>query len=128
MKTIDEMISVMQAYRDGKKIEIRFKTPIKGEWGSTSMPTWDWVRCDYRVKPDPQKKVVPYESAEEFLAAQKEHGMYLYACGQRHLPTLVDDCCVVTYSISGIIAHTYEEICDMYCFEDKTPCGKEVEV
>lgn len=45
MKTTQEMIEVMQAYADGKKIEHNsYKY-----WGPATTPVWDWRTTDYRV-------------------------------------------------------------------------------
>ena len=45
-----ECIKVMQAFVGGKIIESRGR---KNEccWASTFSPSWDWLRCDYRIKP-----------------------------------------------------------------------------
>jgi hypothetical protein len=51
MKTLREMIEVMQAAERGKEIEC---CDHKKEWNS-SPPLWDWFRCDYRVKPKPRE-------------------------------------------------------------------------
>ena len=77
MKTTEEMISVMRSYADGKEIE--YHGPVFEKWIDViGPPVWNWANFDYRVKPEPpQKKIVPYERAEEFLAAQKEHGPYI---------------------------------------------------
>lgn len=74
--TTEEMIIVMQEWLDGKEIEVRLIGTKK--WLECQDPEWDWSKMDYRVKPEPPKpKYVPYESAEEFLKAQKEHGPYV---------------------------------------------------
>lgn len=65
----------------------------------------------------------PYKDAEEFLEAQKEHGSYLLACGQKHLPSLVDDRCIVTVSTSGAKAWTYSEVLNVFVWRDYSPCG-----
>lgn len=47
MKTIDEMIEVMQAYRDGKPVE---RTPLGvAAWSAPVEPMWDWMHFDYRI-------------------------------------------------------------------------------
>lgn len=48
MKTIKEMIAVMQAADDGKKIEftIHINDPV---WEKVEEPHWDWAYNDYRV-------------------------------------------------------------------------------
>ena len=54
---LDDMISVMQAFRDGKAIQSKrnpnYNAGIsEGDWIDNVAPTWDWVQRDYRVKPD----------------------------------------------------------------------------
>lgn len=48
---IDEMIEVMQAYKDGAEIECRRKAGDT-DW-FTVCPQWDWYTFDYRVKKEP---------------------------------------------------------------------------
>lgn len=63
-KTVKEMIEVMQAYADGKKIEFGSDNPIAStKWKEAVNPTWDWDNFDYRVKPEPH--YVPYDSVDE---------------------------------------------------------------
>ena len=66
MKTTKEMIEVMQAYLDGKQIEESIDQKV---W-FTCEPIWNWAKCDYRVK---KKVYVPFDTAEEFLAAQRKY-------------------------------------------------------
>lgn len=69
-----------------------------------------------------KKKIVPYESAEEFLAAQKEHGMYIRFRDWKGLPIIVDD-----DGIQVIDPIPYDRLIH-YSFLDGHVCGKEVEV
>ncbi len=46
-----QKIVVMQAWVDGKSIEVR-KPPCE-EWLDVSTPLWDWDNYDYRVKVEP---------------------------------------------------------------------------
>lgn len=50
---IDEMIEVMQAYRDGAKIETKIKGAT-GVWAEAAHPLWEWFSKDYRVKKEPR--------------------------------------------------------------------------
>ena len=51
--TIDEMIAVLQAANDGKKIQIRWKDELTDNWQDVSCsPYWDFRILDYRVKPE----------------------------------------------------------------------------
>lgn len=45
--TTEEMITIMQAFADGKEIEHRGS----GGWLSTKCPSWNWGNVDYRIKP-----------------------------------------------------------------------------
>lgn len=52
--TIDEMISVLTAAKEGKAIEWRCKTGNRPEWYAGA-PAWDFCQHDYRVKPEPRE-------------------------------------------------------------------------
>ena len=52
MKTTQEMIEVMQAYVDGKQIEILYSE----NWEDNSVPLWNWWNNDYRIKPKAKVK------------------------------------------------------------------------
>lgn len=52
MMTVDQMIEVLTAYKAGKKIEVKGHDGVK--WHNTPKPAWDFVECDYRVKPEPK--------------------------------------------------------------------------
>lgn len=127
MKNTKEMIEVMQSYLCGEKIEF-FNNE---KWRDVDNPVWDWMHIDYRVKP--KKKYVPFETPEEFLAAQREHGeivrcklddeLYHAYINNRNENVLVSHygrtCSIITN-----IVNMYDE----YEFADGTPCGKEVEL
>ena len=128
MKTTKEMIEVMQAYDRGEQIQI---LDISGIWEDRECPFWNWSSCDYRVKP--KKSYVPFDTAEEFLAAQREHGEKVrcklddelyHAYINNRAETILVSHCGRTCSIMTNIVDMY----DKYDFSDGTPCGKEVEV
>lgn len=48
MKTTKEKIEVMQAYERGEQIQINNSNNM---WEDIETPIWDWVNCNYRVKP-----------------------------------------------------------------------------
>ena len=50
--TIDEIIAVLQAYKEGKKIE----ASNSGEWGYCKYPLWDFANWKYRIAPEPTKR------------------------------------------------------------------------
>ena len=49
MKSINEMIEIMQAFERGEQIEIFLE--MEGKWEENCNPQWDWTHFDYRVKP-----------------------------------------------------------------------------
>lgn len=54
--TIDEMIAVLQAAKEGKTIQVKARISPKAMWGGTVYsPTWDFSNFDYRVKPQPRE-------------------------------------------------------------------------
>lgn len=123
MKTTKEMIDIMQAYDRGERIECLNEF---GEWESYGTPTWDWFHKDYRVKPKP--KYVPFDTAEEFLEAQRNNG-YLVSNKGKFLEAYING--RDTVIISNPYSREFElislnDLFRNYGFKDGTPCGKEV--
>ena len=54
---------IMQAYVDGKKIEVRNKRSLEScsRWGEVTKLEWDWDTYDYRVKDDQEENINNYE-------------------------------------------------------------------
>ena len=126
MKTTKEMIEVMQAYDRGEKIEYGYG----GVWVDIDMPEWSWGLRDYRVKPN--KKYIPFDTAEEFLAAYRKHGEFIEnkESGEK-MNAYVDKNGIVILSTALNCTYTFESLGTLfgcYKFSDGTPCGKEVEL
>ena len=127
MKTTKEMIEVMQAYESGEQIEC-FNDE---EWKYVKNPVWDWLHNNYRVK---QKKYVPFDTAEEFLEAQRKHGGYglisIEDVGiKKHDISVSLDGSVYDHTDDGDVDYigNFEDLLlEDYKFADGTPCGKEV--
>jgi hypothetical protein len=51
--TVDEMIAVLQAHKEGKKIESNSHDGYG--WLLTPCPVWNFLRYDYRVKQEPRE-------------------------------------------------------------------------
>lgn len=47
--TTEEMIEVMKAYTEGKKIQCK---EVYGKSWHICTPAWDWRNFDYRIKPE----------------------------------------------------------------------------
>lgn len=64
--SIDEMIEVLQAAREGKRIQLRRRNnvahdPCKGEWHDCYAAEWNFSAFDYRVSTQPRECWVPKE-------------------------------------------------------------------
>ena len=68
--TYDEMIAVITAYKDGKKIQFKHKRHI--DWKYIADPNFNFNDFEYRVMPEPTYR--PYANAKEFVADSKKHG------------------------------------------------------
>ena len=127
MKTTKEIIEVMQAYDRGEQVQL---LDIDGNWEDIKSPNWNWCKRDYRVKP--KKKYIPFDTAEEFLAAYRKHGEFIEnkESGEK-MNAYVDKNGIVILSTALNCTYTFESLGTLfgcYKFSDGTPCGKEVEV
>jgi len=64
--TTKEMIAVMQAYEEGKKIQTRMIG--KDGWWNNESPSWDWNHHEYRIKPEEKPKRMTNRQLAEWLA------------------------------------------------------------
>lgn len=113
MKTIQEKIAVMQAFADGKEIEIYDEYTSK--WISASGPNFNWTGCDYRVKEEPkQPEYIPFTFEDaEFLI-----GKIVKSKNEKWIEMLIF---ASENEISNI---SYGFLLDCYTFLDGSPCGK----
>lgn len=121
MKTTEEMMAVMTAYKEGKIIESKYVHEHNTvTWAAAPMPCWDWSNYDYRVKPEPKYR--PYKDAEECFADVKKHGGWAKGINE-----------VGYYYILSVVANgietctlspSYEFMLKMFVWaDDLTPCG-----
>lgn len=73
-----EAIRIMQAYVDGKEVEVRYA----GKWQTTNIPSWAWTDTFYRIKPTATLR--PWTADEVPLGAWIRRKDALY-CGRRVL-------------------------------------------
>ena len=64
--TLDEMIAVMTAAKEGAEIEVCHRTYTECWSAITGVPVWDWYACVYRVKPVPVPPKLRWYTREEF--------------------------------------------------------------
>ena len=69
MKSNREKIEVMQAYEMGEQIQIKNS---KNVWEDIDCPLFDWVNCNYRVKPKPPVYPKTYKECCELLTVKYE--------------------------------------------------------
>lgn len=121
MKTVDEMIEVMKAYKEGKPIEFRGKAPGYQTWKAADEPIWDWDSLDYRVKPEPE--YVPYDSVLEV-----DRDKWVKKKGSSVLSKItaldLDDAVCVRVEYDWV---SLKDLFEHYTYEDGTPCGKKVQ-
>ena len=128
MKTTKEMIEVMQACERGEQIEFCYTDEVIKVWQDTNgKPLWNWGDTDYRVKPKP--KYVPFETAEEFITAQRNKGNVIINKGSGTKYNIFINASNTVYLVniySFNFLSTLKKIFDEFTFTDGTPCGKEV--
>lgn len=117
--TTSEMATVMMAYEHGKKIEVKGKWEKETSWRLCT-PLWNWVDCDYRVKPEPQ--YVPYDSIKEVY---KDKWFKHKASGMSYRIILLDPNDNTVQLGYGWVS--LQKLFEDYTYEDGTPCGKLVE-
>lgn len=113
------MIAVMQAASDGKEIEYRNNDQLSNGWKPCPQPSWNWIHCEYRVKPEP--KLRPYANAQEFLSAMKEHGPCIYSDGLYNIVLQFDDYRVMIGKIH-LADLSFGDLLEC-TWQDGTPCG-----
>lgn len=115
MKTIEEKISVMQAFAEGKEIERIIKSIGGLCWVLDPTPSWNWYSFDYRVKEEPkQPEYIPFtfEDAEHLIGKSVKHKK----------DSWVE---VITYCNKNETSSCmYEDLLRDYTFLDGSPCGK----
>ena len=124
--TIDEQIAILQAYKEGKEIIGSYKFDTQGSWICNKEGyEFNFSEKTYKIKSQPTCR--PYSSAEEFLQAQKEHGLYLRCMGVTTgyiYPIRVNNICIYFIDPYGkICKKEYEALLKEYwTWQDGTPC------
>lgn len=71
-QNIDEMIKILNAYKEGKIIEHRFRNrEMCDSWSCINLqnPDWNWAIFEYRVKQEPRR--MTYRELDEWLKQGK---------------------------------------------------------
>ena len=80
MKTLKEMIEVMQAALEGKPIEFLGSCD---DWRpmNTACAVWNWYSCDYRIAPAPAPDEIDWDLFAdnwEYMARDEDGSVFLY--------------------------------------------------
>lgn len=119
--TTEEMIAVLQAYKEGKTIEFTIKG--HSNWEITDRPLWNFECLEYRIKPETHYR--PFKNAEEVMEAIMEHGDWVrFKKGGYYKITYFAEEGV---QISDTSVDSYMKSFSELIFIDGTPFGKLVE-
>ena len=64
-KTLNEMIEVMEHYKNGGEVEYLGKDDEYTSWSKCGNPIWDWFGCEYRIRHPKQKVTIEKWLVEE---------------------------------------------------------------
>lgn len=124
--TIKEKIAVMQAYAEGKEIEMcsTDANSVK-KWVKDCCPIWNWQYYDYRVKPAISLRPYIFEELKAEMAKGK---IAVKELGYRRIFTIlqvkydVDKKCEII-QLTNFNGITYEQLLKNYVWLDDSPCG-----
>lgn len=72
---VDNMIAILQAYKEGKALEVRIKPHLSASppsWAplyNGARHGWDFARYDYRIKPEPRTIWVLFHKSRGYSAS-----------------------------------------------------------
>lgn len=115
-----ERIAVMQAYVDGKQIQVESSD---SKWADVPEPSWS-INGNYRIKPEPKYR--PFKDVDECWQEMLTHqpfGWVKYQCDFFQI-IHVDDNSIGYGSACGTILHSkFEDIFKDSTFADGAPFG-----
>ena len=123
-KEATELLPIIQAYAEGKEIEIFDKTMKM--WKTAMLPHFDCDSNNYRIKPESTYR--PFKDAEECWAEMQKHQPFGWVKDKDTQKFLVCKALGKLFFI-GIEdkPYNYKEVLRDYTFADGTPFGVEVE-
>lgn len=123
-KETKQCIAVMQAYADGKQLELFDK--YKNEWVDVVDPTWNWYESEYRIKPTLSYR--PFHNVEECWQEMLKHQPFGIMSSKNRkdymsFNSLIDEGC----DFCGYEGESFESAFDDIQFADGTPFGVKAE-
>ena len=121
-----DLLSIIQAFVEGRKIE--YRELGEEHWSETSTPTFDIESNEYRIKPEPKYR--PFKDKEECWQEMQKHqpfGWIKGKEGEHHslITSIIAD--EEEVYINGISGFVLDEIMEHYTFADGLPFGVKVE-
>lgn len=124
-----ERIAVMQAYVDGKQIQVESSD---SKWADVPEPSWS-INGNYRIKPEPKYR--PFKDAEECWQEMLKHHPFGWIKGKEDghysMVTTVDAAAgegKKHIDISGDYLCSLDETMSCYTFADGAPFGVKEEI
>jgi len=82
---LNRRICVMIAFRDGRPIEAISKEYENDNWQQTKYPSWNWLKADFRIAPEPRKPrecwaIMPEGNAEYVRVIATQHRSLADSC------------------------------------------------
>lgn len=125
-KEATKLLPIIQAYAEGKEIEIFDKTMKM--WKTAMLPHFDCDSNIYRIKPE--SKYRPFKNAEECLDEMLKHQPFEWVksrCAFFHI-IYIEDKFVGYGSACGTIQHdNFNDALENFTFADGIPFGVKVE-
>lgn len=121
-----ELLPIIQAYAEGKEIEIFDKTMKM--WKTAMLPHFDCDSNNYRIKPGPKYR--PFKDAKECRSEMLKHQPFGWLIGKEDeyhslITSIIAD--EEEVDINGISGFVLDEIMEHYTFVDGLPFGVKVE-
>lgn len=121
-KEAAELLPIIQAYAEGKEIEIFDKTMKM--WKTAMLPHFDCDSNIYRIKPEPKYR--PFKNAKECWAEMLKHQPFGWVVDTRDgVMYLIR--CLEYVSVYTSIQYSFKDAFDKFAFADLVPFGVKVE-
>ena len=119
-----ELLPIIQAYAEGKEIEIFDKTMKM--WETAMLPHFDCDPNIYRIKPEPKYR--PFKDAKECWQEMQKHQPFGYTYDWfNNIRDSITKVATTGVSYdSPTVVISFEEIFDRFVFADGTPFGVKI--
>lgn len=116
-----ERIAVMQAYVDGKQVQVY--DILGGKWFDTDAPSW-FISSQFRIKPGPSCR--PFRNAEECWKEMQKHVPFGWVkfLGTYSAVVAVSNVDVSVVTTNGdVVVYPFVVVKEDHTFADGTPFG-----